>query len=331
MLLVAPHVQLTSLSLQLCGGNTDAAINNVLATLATLPSLSRLRLKLASFAHETAIELSLLAACRSLTVLTVAHLMGCAPVLTEAQVNQIRSCLGHLSHFSVGQMHSNELERFLQPPSTARWRDIGFVYADANTAELLLRLPTLTRLDLTYDWTTPHVEFLPQLSHLTTLKLDCHHRGRVWFIPANALLASLLLCPGLTQLKLTCGFDSTHWSALFARLTRLKTLTIRGGELNTLKCFAAGPITQSLEKLIIDDYALPPIAVNHLYALRRLRTLDLRRCFQPHLDSATIASLSPPTPLLPALTTLFHGKRGTRDFVERKGASFEWMQQRMTL
>ena len=68
----------------------------------------------------------------------------------------------------------------------------------------------------------------------------------VWFIPADAVFAALVSCTGITELNVDSGFNSAHWSALFAKLT-IKKLTIRGALLETLQCFAAGPITQSLE------------------------------------------------------------------------------------
>ena len=138
-------------------------------------------------------------------------------------------------------------------------------------------------------------------------------------IPTDALLASLLLCGCLTELNLHCGFSSAQWAALFAKLT-IKKLTIRGVGMDTLRCFSEGPITQSLEELVLADLGLPPSELSHLYALRRLRTLDLSDCFSTCLDDATVVSLNPLTPLLPAFTAWTYGRTVTH-------ASFEWMQQ----
>ena len=98
--LVLP-AKLTSLNLQIGGEYTDAEINGVLTTVAALPSLSRLSLKLSAFFDECDIELSRLAACRSLTDLTLRTSNGGAPVLTNAQVDEIRSSLGHLHRFTL--------------------------------------------------------------------------------------------------------------------------------------------------------------------------------------------------------------------------------------
>ena len=57
--------------------------------------------------------------------------------------------------------------------------------------------------------------------------------------------------------------------------------------MDTLQCFASGPITQSLEELAIGGAQLPPSELSHLFALRRLRTLHLHFCFSPHLDDDT--------------------------------------------
>ena len=311
--------KLNSLQLRIRDGPTDAEINGVLSTLAGLPSLSRLCLAHCVFADENVVQLSILADCPSLTDLALESFNGCSPCFSDDQVGQIRSYLGHLQRFSSPRMESNDLARLLQPPVTARWRDIGSVQADEGTGELLLRLPTLTKLSLTYEWAAAHVNFLPQLPLLTTLTLDTEREGD-WMIPADALLASLTRCIDVTELHLLSGFNSAQWSALFAKLT-IKKLTIRGIGMDTLRCFSDGPITQSLEELVLADFALSPSEVSHLYALRRLRILDLSESFSTCLDDATVVGLNPPTPLLPALTTWIYGRTVTY-------ASFEWMQQR---
>ena len=200
---------------------------------------------------------------------------------------------------------------------------------DARTGDLLLMLSTMSTLRLFYNQPAAHVDFLPQLPRLTVLYLVS-----LGSIPADAVLASLVQCTGLTDVNLRCGFNSARWSALFAKLTKLKKLEIQyERELKTLRCFAAGPVTQSLEELRIAHLDLRPSELSHLYALRRLRTLRLQFCFTTRLDDATIDSLSPPSALLPALTQMLHQWR-TADrkwkHVVRKGSSFDWMEERMT-
>ena len=326
--------KLQSLQLQLDHTHTVPEINDVLTALVALPLLSRLCLRASAFEDESDVELSRLEACPSLSELAIANLRGSAPMLSGPQVKQIRSSLGHLQRINVGWMDSGLLARFLLPPVTARWRDIGFVEADVRTGELLLRLPSLTKLDLGLcsDDGGTCVDLLPQLLQLTSLKLDCNKDG-AWAVSADALLASLARCTGLSELDLSCGFNSAHWSALFAKLTKITKLTIRRGDLESLQCFAAGPITHSLEELTLSGTELPPSEFPHLYGLRRLRVLHLESCFSALMDDDTIQSFSPPTPRMPALTKWSH--RGCtaddkRFFVERQGPSFEWMQQRLT-
>ena len=317
--------KLKSLLLRLDGDPTDAAVNGVLAALAA-GSLSHLHLQISRFAAETSVELSILGACPSLTDLMLVPFCG---RLAHAQVDQIRVALGHMHRLSIGTMANGQLARLLQPPVTAQWRDIGEVLADAGTGELLLRLPTLTRLSLSYDEATAHADFLQQLPRLTTLTLNCYRFGipSGWHIPADALLNSLVRCRALTELDLSCGFNSAHWSALVAELP-LKMLTLRNPwALETLACFAAGPITQSLEDLTVEGLELPASELSHLYGLYRLRTLDLRDCFCSILPKATLKRLSPPSRILPALTKLV--LRGLAN-VDRQGPSFEWMQMRRT-
>ena len=249
--------------------------------------------------------------------------------LSYSNVEQIRSSLGHLQRIFIG-FDSDELERFLKLPVTGRWQDIGRVNADEHTGELLLRLPSLTKLILIYREFTAHVDFLSHLPFLTVLHLVCHNRKKVKapYVPADTLVASLMLCPGLTELDHWGGLNSAHWAALFVKLTQLKKLTIRQGDLETLAFFAAGPITHSLEELALAFISLAPSEVSHLYALRCLRTLylDCCFCFSSRLADATIDSLSPPSLLLPSLTELSHvwlTDTGQPDSLLRKGQSMQ--------
>ena len=332
--LVLP-AQLQSLELELAGEYSDAVVDGVLTTVAALPSLARFHLQVLSSGQENSIQLRLLAACHSLTDFTCETFFRFSPMLSQSQAEQIRLNLGHLQRISFPGMGSDVLARLLQPPVTVRWRDIGQVSADARTGELLLTLQTLTKLDLcyTYKQDISDVGFLRQFPLLTSLNLTCRPYYGTWNIPANVLLASLVCCTQLTELNLTCGFKSAHWSALFAKLTRIKKLTIRGGDryqMDSLGCFEAGHITQSLQELTLKDLALPPSEVSHLYGLCRLQSLHLDRCFSPLLDDAGIASLTPPTALLPALTELclvLWNEWNECHVVDRRGASFGWMQQ----
>ena len=330
--------KLRSMQLQIDQHYPAASLNGVLAALAALPSLSELTLRLSAFvaanariaedAGESGVDLSILAACPSLTTL-VLETGGSILYLRDAQVEQIRSSLGHLHRIELRRMPRDMLARLLQPPVTARWQDIGRISADAHTGDLLLRLNSLTKLDLFNTGDAAHADFLPQLPHLTAFNLQSYkYVGGVqhaWYVPANAVLASLMRCTSIIELFLCCGFNSAHWSALFAKLA-LKKLTIRRGEIDTLQCFATGPITESLEELTLEQINLPSSEVPHLYALRRLRTLHLNYCFSPRLDGATIDRLSPPTSLLPALTELWEHR--AEGYVERHGPSFEGLQQR---
>ena len=325
------------MELHLDDTSTDASIHSVLTALAALPSLSYLGLTIEAFSESNGVQLSLLAACPSLTDLKLECRRGFLK-LNDTQMEQIRTSLGHPHRINIGSwMRSDELARLLKLPVTARWQDIGEVSADERTGEMLLRLPTLTTLEFGYYRRCRDVEFLPQLSLLTALDLSCDRHDQ-WLLPADALLATLVRCIALTELGVSCAFKSSHWSALFAKLP-LKKLTICRGELESLQCFAAGPITQSLESLSLIDLNLPLNELAHLSALRRLRTMHIRGGFLPRLrlDDATIDSLSPPTLRLPALTEFEHTWEiaGATDDDEpeddgrvRRGPSFEWMQAR---
>ena len=323
--------KLQSLNVKLDGEYTGAEINGVLTALVALPSLSRLCLELPECDDERPIELGILSACPSLTDLALESTSEFAPSLNDAQVEH-RWSLGHLHRMDVRWMNSQELQRYLQPPVTARWQDIGRVHADDHTGELLLRLPSLTKSSLVFTEDAAHIDYLPQLTQLTALKLACAKFGGGSFIPADALLSSLVRCSSLTELVFSCGFTSAHWSALFAKLP-LRKFWIDAGDLESLQCFAAGPITETLEELTLDTLDLPPSEVSHLYGLRRLRALHLDCCFSSRMDDATIDSLFPPTPLLPALTEFRHIWQisdNQCDHCEQQGPSFRWMQDRCT-
>ena len=206
--------KLAMLDLELGDTFTAASINFVLTSVCVLESLSYLGLSLASLTNKTTagVELSLLAACPSLVDLKLEGYFAGSLQLSDTQMEQIRWSLGHLHRLSISDWTSSaKLARLLKLPVTARWRDIGTVEFDARTKELILRLPTLTTLELAYGLHCPDVNFLPQLPSLTALDM-CSSGGEPggWFLPTDALLATLLLCPGLTKLALTCAFKSSH-------------------------------------------------------------------------------------------------------------------------
>ena len=327
--------QLTSLGLSMDDAYTDAEIDGVLTALAALPSLSRLHFSLAQFGQPSEVELRILAAAPSLRDLTLEDTRQGPAQLSDEQTEQIRASLGHLLRVDVGRNDSEDLAGLLKPPVSARWQDIGFVLADADTGELLLRLSTLTTLTLNYRWDTAQLDFLSQLLRLTTLRLDCVSwaHGGGWTIPPVDALASLVRCTGLTDVHLRCGFSSAQYSTLFAKLTRIKKLTLdSAARIESLQFLVSGPITHTLEELCMYKLFLPPSEVSHLYGLRRLRSLDSDCGFDPPLGDAAVDSLSPPTPLLPALTSSVHQWRigdGLQN-VRRQGPSYEWMQARRT-
>ena len=315
--------KLTSLILQMDDAHTDASIIRVLATLAALPSLSRLGLQLSASEEKNSVKLSLLGACRSLTDLTVQTFYGGRPTHTCNQLDQIRSSLGHLHRFGVGGLTADELARLLHPPVTACWQDIGHVdawverpQAADRIGDLVLTLPTLTKVHISYPGDPPNVHFLAQLPQLTALNLNMYGSS----IPADELVASL-------DVSLTCRFQSADWSALFAQLPLKKLKSGRGENLESLRCFAESPITESLEELTIEYLAAPASELVHLSALRRLRKLQLDFCQATRLDDVTLDSFFPPTPRIPTLTSMSH--HGVR-LRERQGPSFESMQQRQT-
>ena len=288
------------MKLQIGVNHTDAAINGLLTTLAALPSLTRLSLELSALEHEPSLDLKpRLLHC--LLHLDLDTFNGYPPTCIPAQVDQIRLTLGHLRRINAEYLSSDKLPRYLQPSANACWQDIGCVHADAGTGVLLIRLPSLIKLDLSYFRCRrfsglPTLNFLSQLPLLAVLRLYTCKEGK-GFTPTDDVLAALVHCTGLIDLTITCQFNSTQWSTLFAELTKLKKLTLyRGPE--TLQCFTAGPITQSLEELILPAGSA---AVRDCPSVRSPPSPD-DQAFSPAMDSATIDRLSPPTSLFSSLT-----------------------------
>ena len=93
--LVLP-AKLKALYLRLGSDYSDASVNDVLTSVASLPSLSHLDVMITAFAHANAVELRRLAECPSLTHISLYPIEGEFPVFADAQVSQIRSSLGHL-------------------------------------------------------------------------------------------------------------------------------------------------------------------------------------------------------------------------------------------
>lgn len=282
-------MKLTSLELRLAVNTSAPDTDSVLTTLAVLPSLSRLSLRLFMF---VGVDLSLLAASRSLTDLTLHMLDGSQAKLTDRQVDQIRSSFSHLKH--IGDIEMSSLARLLRTPVNACWQDIGFLCADAHTGALLLSLPTLTKLSLCFLEDAPPLDFLSKLPLLTALVLYFSDDA----FPDDLFVDSLLTCTGLTELdvNLLRSVDSAHLSTLFAGLPHLKTLKLCV-QLDSLECLSSGSLAQSLEDLTLvrcsgqgvplselevmePVSALPVSELVHLFALKRLRSLEIDRIFE---------------------------------------------------
>ncbi len=223
---------------------------------------------------------------------------------TSAQMNELCA----LTQLEQLELRCDEamLLRLLEPPYNSRLQWKRLPYFAPITDAVAALLPSLPRLEKLYfrefDVRLSSLNFLAQLAHLRTLELaplSWDSKGRA----DPLLLALTVMLPQVTNVEISFWQPSTP--ALRHLMTRLPNLR----ELN-LRCLShldgltfLEPVRGSLRKLTLASWhgALTFDALRLLSSFN-LTHLTLRYTLDAALrDPARLASLTPPSSLIPSL------------------------------
>jgi hypothetical protein len=187
---------------------------------------------------------------------------------------------------------------------------------EERAAVALVQLSQLT--DLSFKLGTPHTDFLRLLPNLRRLELDFKQRlvtpnaDRIMHsLHALTALSSLIIVgnsrhDAVHRMRLT----SDHLAACLPHMPLLHTLCLwdAAAALDSLRFLSSGPITRSLQKLVLVDFSprLPLSELSHVHALSSLRELTLLSVFDRPLDEETQRLYKPPSTLLPSLSCFSH-------------------------
>ncbi len=229
--------------------------------------------------------------------------------MTTAQVNELRT----LTQLEILVIWCDEstLLRLLEPPYNSRlqWKSLPFYgpFTDAGVA-LLPSLPRLEKLSFRkLPVELSSLDFLAQLPHLTALEVSSIIPPD-WKRTAVMLLALSVSLPRVTHLKVEFWKVSTPaLRHLMAYLPNLREVDLRYlyhvDDLTFLE-----PVRGSLRKLTLAS-CLGDLPFDALRALSSfsLTHLKLEDTLAPSLrDPARLASLTPPSSLIPTLQVFEH-------------------------
>jgi len=196
------------------------------------------------------------------------------------------------------------LSVLLAPPHQCQLTDLQAACHSQAEAALLASLPTLTRLQQ-LGFPLPHADFLTSLPALTTLRIVFAGGNQV---DVPRCLAALQTCTRMQELTMhsTCfHVTSTQLASCLQRMPLLHTLSLgRCQGLQSLAFLSAGSLRSTLTALRLSECAprLPLTEMQHVYALRHLRELELSdRLFSSALHFPQLRFHTPPSPLLPQL------------------------------
>ena len=166
-------------------------------------------------------------------------------------------------------------------------------------------LPSLTQLHcwLDSDTVVEDVASLAQLPNLVDLVVSA---GVSTQGALTEQLLSLLKrgCTGLTKFTLSCSLSHPHMSKLLACLTKLRELTLWGiGRVDSLRFLSRGSITHTRTQLTLWRPTLHTTELEHVHALKKLRSSVIDHSFVEPLDPLVVFFYSRPySTLLPKLT-----------------------------
>lgn len=249
------------------------------------------------------------------------------PPLSDRRLEQINSSLGHLQRIDVCHLWGGNLARLLRTPVTARWQELGHIDVSDSTGELLLRLPSLTKLHLTVAPDSPHVQFLsklPLLSRCLSTSRHPTHQGHsssslplLWWIRWSLALSSrsessrwLQLCPNQHCAGSSCESPKAGTLGQAVAVLRHWSCHPYAGESVSRPSGIASALGLSICTRCND---CTPSPFGSLLS-RWTRSLT---------------TLSPPTALLPLLSTFDFFSSAGDPCISRKrqGRSFDWLQR----
>jgi hypothetical protein len=179
------------------------------------------------------------------------------------------------------------------------------------------QLPSLKELKFILG--SEHTDFLRLLPNLRHLKLD--FKQNLVTPDADRIMHSLHSLTALTTLRIlgNSRYDvvhrmrltSDHLAACLSHMPLLTSLYLwdAAAALNSLRFLSSGPITRSLQKLVLVEFSprLPLAELSHVHALSSLRELTLFSAFDRPLDEETQRLYKPPpSMLLPSLNCFSH-------------------------
>ena len=202
--------------------------------------------------------------------------------------------LHHLRYVAIPGLNSGSLTKLLRVPHSLEWTELCI---PALSAGALRNLPDLLTLDA---WNCRDVSFLPALPRLQSLELQIEDDP--WAVTGEALVEAILSCRQLTSLDLTAPVTSAHLSALLPRLPLLQSLGLAFcSELDSLAFLSD---VSMLREFILDfQPALRTSELRHILGLKNLTKLRLLSSLSQELDEFTQHLLTPPSTLLPKLTS----------------------------
>jgi hypothetical protein len=196
------------------------------------------------------------------------------------------------------------LHRLTRPPHPLQWREIGLERTQW-TDDHSVALPTLPSLTsfTPGEMSCTDFDFLARLPQLSTLRIE--YAAIAPSLP-RGFVSGLQSCAHLTDLIISSvPLTSAHLSAIFDRLTRLRTIKLSQlDELSDLSCFIREPLTRSLNTLRIWYCRHPALRTNELITLRalsQLTQLDIFWSMVGPLDAATSEFFTLPSPHMPNL------------------------------
>ena len=291
--------QLRWLAVDVTDTRRRGQINVAIAAVGRLLHLEKFVLSVR--AMDPRISFAPLAALPRLRCLSVWTSWSGSGEFSDAQADQLRA-LPHLQELDV-TMTQLLLRELLRQPHQLRWQQISLPRPLCDAA-LLPQVPSLATIRC---WTTcSSFEWLRGLPNLTDVDLFSFRQADAADC-SESLVAALRSCSAIEILSLSnfAGLTVAHLAELLPRLPCLRELRLIGAEIDSLSFLSQPPLTSQLSKLwLASCRRLPPGDLQHVHALRGLRTLSLSGCFTTPLGDHERALLAPPSALLPLLQVL---------------------------